>query len=760
MNDKDILKQARERYTLEQDLTSDLRERMRDDERFKAGDQWPEEIKRVREQDPYGPRPCLVINHARTHANAVINDIRQNRPQIKVLPVDSDADVETAEMLNGLVRHIQVSGDADLAYDNSMTGMVDCGLGYFEVVTKVISDTEQEIDIEPILSAHAVHMDPFAENPTGSDAQWVFVDDPTLRTELEEQYPDVKLTDWDSAKADATLSGWYIDEDTVNVARYFYLEDDVWNVCKLVGDAILEQSTFPGKYSPIIRVAGEETTIDGKKDIKGLVRDIKDPCRIYNYTYSAIVEQVALATKAPWVGPAEGFEGYEDEWDRANTANIPRLSYNHTDEHGNAIPPPVRTVPVQQSTAMVQLLLQSHDDIKAISGKFDASLGNRSNETSGVAIRNRDRQGDTLTFHYPDNLSRSIRQCGRVIIGLVPLIYTADRVVRILGEDDSPDFAQVSGTGKAFTEEKDAAGQVQRIFDLTVGKYDVTVKAGPSFSTRRQEAVEEMSELLGRNPQAFQLIGHKLIRNMDWPGSDEAADILEAVLPPEVKQIIDAKKEGGDLVAAQMEQAQKAIMDQVEPAMQQLQQQAQEAGEAAQAASQENQMLKIQVAGKDLQNQELQTALRDKSGELEVKAMEVEAKATSEREAKEADIVIAAMGKEETQESSHSEEFSAYSSAAVAAQATQIAVTKMNELTQALAQQTQEIADASAETTKMLESVSEAHQEMSSEVVQLKDYVKQETDEKAKTKKAVLSFLKSDGSDKALARTVKAIEKS
>jgi hypothetical protein len=766
--DADILELARARYALEKEMNSDLRVRQSEDVKFKHGDQWDAATKASRENDPFGARPCLVINHARTHANAVINDIRQNRPQIKVLPADDYADVETADMLNGLIRHIQVAGDADLAYDVAMDFMVTSGEGYFEVITKEVGEGDtfdedgnpvmnQEPDIEPIINPHAVHMDPYCENPTGADAKWCFIDDPQSRDDLEKEHPDADLSDWSSAEADGSLGDWYLDEKRINAARYFYIEgegeESVIHVLKLVGDAILERSVFPGQYLPIIRVAGEETIVDGKRDVKGLIRDIKDPCRMYNYWASAATERIALAPKAPIIGVAGAFEGHEKSWEMANTANIPYLEYNGYDDQNRPLPAPQRQAPIQQDTAIVQAMMQAHDDIKAVSGKYDASLGNRSNETSGVAIRNRDRQGDTLTFHFTDNLNRAIRQCGRVLVGLIPLLYNEDRIVRILGEDETPDFAQLSPNDQAFTETEDGAGGVSRIYDVGVGHYDVTVKAGPSYSTRRQESVEEMSALLARNPQAFQLIGHKMIKNMDWPGADEAAEILEAMLPPEVKAITDAKKQGGDQVRAQVEMAQKAILDQVEPAMDQLRQQAQQAGEAAQQAGQENAMLKIANAQKDLEKQKLENALADKSGELQIKAAEVQQKASSEQQGHEADIVIASMGQSDEPKEDNMAN-------TVAAQAAMQAVEQMNALTKSLAEQTQSLTESARQSAELLSNVTEAHGQMSAEVIHLKERIEARDAKDAAVQSAVLGFMSSDGGDKALKKTITEIKKS
>ena len=780
--DEAILKKARERYALETEMNSALRTRQLEEKRFYRGDQWPTKIKHQRENDPYGARPCIVVNHCRTHCNSVVNNLRANTPQIHVLAVDNDADPETAEMLNGVLRHIQQAGEADLAYDTASESMVIVGEGYFEIIAREVSPDEQELDIVPIRNYASVHMDPYHESPTGSDAKWCFIDDPQLRSDLEDEYPDVELSDWSSASQDTTLTGWYLDENRINAARYYYLEttkatktepaSSVWHVCKLVGDKILEKSTFPGEYLPIIRIVGEETMLDGKRDVNGLVRPLIDPCRLVNYWTSSNTEKISLAPKAPMVGAHGAFEGFETEWDRTNSSNIPRLTYNAYDSEGRPIPAPSRAPPIQQDMAVIQAVMSAHDDIKSVSGLHDSSLGAQGNETSGVAIANRSKQSDMLTYHFSDNVSRAIRQAGRVLVGLIPLVYTNDRIVRILGEDDSADWAELGATGKSMTETTDVKGKKSRIFDVSVGKFDVVVKAGPSFATRRQEAAAEMADLLARNPQAFQFIGHKLFRNLDWPGADECADILEAMLPPEVKQIMDAKKEGGDQVRMQVEMAQQAIISQVEPAMAQLQQQVGEAGQAAQQATQaaqqamqENQMLKIGIASKDLENQKLQNALAEKAGELQIKASEVQAKLQAEQMKIEGDIVIATISQREESEEGHEPKQDEWTANTVAAQASQQAVEQLKALAQSLAEQTQEVIQATEETSRMLQGLAQGHQETTAEVIQLKEYVAAseasrnlESRAKSAKEKAVLAYLKSDGGDASMKKLTKTIE--
>lgn len=670
-SEKDILKEARERFESAVEFESENRTAMLDDVRFEAGDQWPNKIKQYRERDPYGPRPCLVLNRVSKHKRNIVNDIRQNRPQIKVLPVDDDADIETAEMLNGLMRHIQVVSEADIAYDIAVDSQVNIGVGYFRVVTRQIDESSnlQEIAIQPIINPFSVYMDIYAEHPAGADSEWCFVVDDVPRETLKKDHPKADPVDWKEAIGDSMLSRWYPAEDTVRIAEYWTIEEtsarmlrteigefpekdflEMWDGQeirpqvlsefsqkkrqakwrKMLGNQILEETDFPSRYLGIVRLAGEERIIDGRRDFRGLVRDLKDPQRMYNYWASLNTELIALAPKTPWVGPAGAFEGYEDDWAKANNQNFPYLQYNHLDEQGNPMPPPSRADPIRQNTALVQAMMQAADDLREISGQSESSFGEPSNEKSGRAIMARQRESDINNFHFVDNLTRSIRHAGRIILDLIPHIYDTERVVRILGEDESPDFAMIQpGIGRSHVETEDASGKVQRIYDPSIGRYDVRVTAGPSYTTKRQEAFDAMAQILQANPNLWAVMGDLLVRSMDWPGADEMAERLKAMLPPEVKQIIEAEEQGRQDATNQFEMAQQAVMAQVAPIIQELEQALQQAGAT--------------LEEKELALQEAQAQLANKAAELTVKAREAELSHASEQAEADAEIVKAVL---------------------------------------------------------------------------------------------------------------------
>lgn len=297
---------------------------------------------------------------------------------------------------------------------------------------------------------------------------------------------------------------------------------------------MLERSIWPGKYIPIIPVYGDELNINGKKILEGVIRHAKDPQRMYNYWASAETEAIALAPRAPFIGPKGSFDGFQNQWKSANQKNIPFLEYNPQNHAGQALPPPTRNAYEPPVAAITNARMQSNEDLKATTGIYDASLGARSNENSGIAIQRRNQQAQTNNFHFIDNLSRSLRHLGRILVDLIPHIYDTARTVRILGEDGQAKMVVINSVFEKDGEKK--------VIDLGHGKYDVTVSTGPSYATKRQEAADTILEFIRVYPNAAPIIGDLLAKNFDWPGADEIAERLKKSLPQEFQEQAEGQK--------------------------------------------------------------------------------------------------------------------------------------------------------------------------------------------------------------------------
>lgn len=591
--DADILKDAKEAFDLAAEAESENRKEALDDIRFaRLGEQWPDNVKKQREREQ---RPCLTINRMPSFIRQVVNDARQNKPSIKCHPADDKADVETAEIINGLIRNIEYTSNADVAYDTAIENSVTCGIGYWRVKLDYAHDDTFDMDlcIDRVANVFSVYGDPHSTAADSSDWNRAFVTEMMKKTDFEKKYKGSKPVDWESLGYTSLKQPWaegeqvmlaeywersevsriivaLSDGSIIDAERYKAAKDvfevmglqvvgeratKSWKVVQriMTGAEILETNDWAGKYIPIVPVYGDEINIEGKRYLRSLIRDAKDPQRMLNYWRTTSTEMVALAPKAPFIGPKGAFKSDLDKWNTANTQSHAFIEYD-----GQT--PPQRQPYAGPAAGAIQEAMNAADDLKSIMGIYDASLGARSNETSGRAILARQREGDVSTFHFIDNLARAIRHTGRILIDLIPTVYTGERIIRVLGpEGDDPKNVQL---GKPTQTEEG----MEKVFDLTIGKYDLTVETGPSFTTRREEAAAQMTELLRVYPAAAPVIGDLLAKNLDWPGADEIAKRLQAMLPPQVK--------GQDPQTAQMQQA-----------IQQLQQQLGQMG-------QENQQLK------------------------------------------------------------------------------------------------------------------------------------------------------------------------
>lgn len=576
---EELLSEIRKKFSSAVEFTAQNRQEMLDDIRFaRLGDQWPESAKYDRNR-PGKERPMLVVNRLLQFRDRVVNEIRQNTPSIRVRPVDSGADEDTADVLMGIIRHIQDNSNASIAYDTAVEWQVDTGLGYFRVRNDWADDTsfDQEIFIDRIPDPFKVYMDPHSKDPDGSDAEWAIIAEEMAKDDFKRQYPDVPETQFDDA-GNGDMQGWYT-TDSVRVAEYYYIKHDMQEItdpatgqtrtadirtcmwCKVTGDTILERTEIPTKYIPIIPVVGHELFLQGRRYCSGLVRNAKDAQRLYNYYLSANAENVALSPKAPFIGVAGQFET-DPNWGRANKESVAYLEYDPVSIAGTPVGAPQRSMPPQSSPAIMQAIQLAENDIMQSMGIYQPSLGDQSNETSGRALFLRQKQADTNMFHYQDNLNRSIRHCGRIIIDMIPKVYNKPRIARILGEDGAAKTVRLNPNLPQASAGTDNPA-IDSVFNPTIGQYDVVCDSGPSYATKRDEAAQMMLTLTQANPSLFGIIGDVMVRNMDWPGADEIAKRLQAMLPPQIQQI-NAAGDKADPQLLQAEQAMNQLATQME----------------------------------------------------------------------------------------------------------------------------------------------------------------------------------------------------
>ena len=628
-----LLKEARERFKQSVDAEAGNRALALDDLEFLSGEQWADQAKKAR-----AGRPCLTINRLPNFIRTVINEQRKTRPAIDVIPADGEASKETADVWQGLIRAIERRSNAKVAYDTAFKYAVSCGFGHFRVNTGYCDEEgfDQEIKIEPINNPFTVYRDPMGAPHHHAD-KFTFVTEIVDNKEFERRYGFAPSKIEDVGSGDE-MSPWFEDGKS-RVAEYWRVVEEETEIHQtstgetiegklskevkdglaakqvtilasrkitrksveqylMTCDRIIKKSEWKGKFIPIVTVIGDWWNIEGDTKLESLTRHAKDPARMYNYWASAETELVALQPKAPWIAPAGAFDGYEAEWARANTESVAYLEYNPID--GQA---PQRQFFAGVPGGVREGRMAAAEDIKAVTGLYDASLGARSNETSGVAIRAREEQGDNATYHFVDNQALAMEFAGKVIIDLAPHIYDTARVVTIVTPTNEEQAVMINAT---FIDP--ASGQ-EKLYDLSKGKYAVAVRVGPIFESKRQEMVQSVIEMSQANPQLLQIAGDLVMKNMDWPQSEEIAERIKLMLPPQLKGEQPPPPPEQKIAEMQMQiEQQKAQADMAKTQMD------------AQIKSQEAQVQAM------LQKQKAEADLMLKNLEIQIKQLELQAK--------------------------------------------------------------------------------------------------------------------------------------
>lgn len=655
---QDVHQRAKERYQDARDAVHEQHLRMQEDLRFSNPadpQQWDAEAQRLRKG-----RVCLTLDRTNQFIVQVINDARKNKPGIGTLPADSGADIEVAKRLDGIIRHIEYRSRAAIAYDTAVELAARCGLGWLRVVPEVTrpETNEQEIVIRRVHDPLSIVLDPDSTEPDGSDAAYGFAETTMSRRAFQAQWPKADPSNWDGTHVDGQ---WYT-QDAVRVCEYQYVEesrasrlsivlpdgeareigeDEYWSQaralgyqprvlrqyeatqrtvhwCKLSGAEVLETTVFPSRWLGFIPVLGFELWVDGRRYLCGLTRRLMDSQRAYNYERTAFVESVALQPKAPIMTPVEAVAGHEKHWERLNSGSPAYLPFNAFDDNGQPVPLPQRLAPPAFPVAFAQGGQLAVADMEAAVGMYRANLGAPSNETSGRAIRERKEEGDTATYHFVDNLSRSIEQLGRIVVEMIPTVYDTRRQARILGIDGQHGQVTIDPKLPGAVQRDGRSGKVTAI-NPGVGSYDVRVVAGANYTTQRQEAAAELTDVIrGADPQTGAVLLPMLLKLRDMPEADKYSRMLLAMLPPPVQQIGNEGHEGED----------EPLPPRVAAMVQQMQQQAEQMQAMLDAGEQELARLEAEngqlKADREADLAKAQADAQAKQGELQIKAFEAE----------------------------------------------------------------------------------------------------------------------------------------
>lgn len=553
------------RESYDTDLSSDdiNRREAVDDKKFAAGHQWDPIVLEQRVG-----LPCLVINSIPQFTAQLVGDWRQQTPSIKVLPSEN-GDIDVANIRSDLIRSIEYKSRAERVYDSAFESVVTCGDGAFRVAVEYARDDvfDQDIYIRPIEDCMSVIWDRMSIDPTGRDARYCFVEDSLPRKEFERKWPNANPSELGTRQQTTLRQAGWIDDKSVRVLEHWrMIERD-----RLLGmfqdgsihviegekmEGLVEQhgplvksriapclyaqmhlvtgwEVLAGPYEwklnrlPIIRMTGRVVNITGSRTRYGLVRFMKDPVRLKNFWRSIAAEQLGYAPKAQWLATEGAVAGRENAFRKAHLSRDPLLIYNDGEEA------PQRVQPQTPEAALLNEANINSQDMKDVTGIHDASLGIRSNETSGKAIQARQREGDVASITFYDNGNAAVLEAGDVVNQLISQIYDGTRIVRLVGEDESPRLQRINDPMDPESP------------NLALGNYDVALSTGPSFTTRRQEAAESMMNAVQVWPQLIQVAGDLIAKAQDWPGAEDLAERLKKTIPEQLLSDEEKKKMGG-----------------------------------------------------------------------------------------------------------------------------------------------------------------------------------------------------------------------
>lgn len=619
-----LISEAMSRFRMAADWEAIARVRFIEDVKFANGDsdngfQWPNTIRSARNGDA---KPCLTMNVIRQHNLQISNDAKKNKSSIQFVGTGGGASQASANVIKDIVRKIEYQSNAQAAYSRARTYQVQGGLGWWRLFTDYAGpDTfDQEILIGQVWDPLSVYIDTGVQENTALDARWGFVFDTMPEDQLWEAYPELKLTEANVPLGIGLGDGSWVPKNHVVVCEYFrkipkldhllsfvhlgvrkFVRESIlpksllapirndpetrrraistdeieWKL--IAGEEIIDHTIWPGKYIPLVRCIGEQSIVDGIMDYKGHTRWMKDAQRMFNYNASAQVEFVALQGKTPWVGPKKAIEELEGMWNSANLVNHSYLPYNHIDDEGNPIPPPVRTQPPGASSGYEAGMQTAFNQMMMTSGQYQNEMGQQGNERTGAAIGKRQNQSATAVFHFQDNYEEAMQATGKMILDLIPIIYDTNRVFQIQDEAGRDIELEIDPSAKRALQQQQAQDgtTIKNIFNPNIGTYDVAPQVGPAYGTRREETREALTLLLTQNPGLTSIVGDLLLASMDFEKATEAAQRLRRLVPK------PALGEGPS-------QAEQQAMQQVQALQQALQEALDEAAQA-----------KIKIAGKD-----------------------------------------------------------------------------------------------------------------------------------------------------------------
>lgn len=610
--DRDIFRECKEFVDQVVDSESQNRSRAIDWLKFRDGDQWPQTLYAERELDG---RLSLTINHTDTFVSRIENALRQQRPRIKCHPVGDGADVDKAEVINGLIRHIENRSQASIAYDTGGSSALSIGWGYWRIVAEYIDEKsfEQELKIVAIRNPFTVYRDPASVMPDGSDAVRYVISEKIKRTKYRQLYPNASNIAYDAGGVGDEMLDWE-SPDEIRLAEYFRIvEKPEWlykmadgstifeselpkdedlaamnlklamengkpvrrkssrkqvQWFRINGREVVDRRDLPGKYIPIIACQGNTLDVNGRVSRSGMIKNLIEPARMVNYWETMKTERLALAPKAEWTTYEGVIEGHP-EWHDANRKSYSVLVGKAiSGPNGELLPLPTKQQPAGIESGYAEAMQSAYSALMAMAGQpHDPGQDAKGQVISGIALEERRELADVTHFQYYDNQTRSIAFTGTIILDLLRYYYDTQRMQRIIGEDGKPQMVTLNE--RVPDEANPAIWAVKN--DMKIGQYSVVMDTGPGYDTKRQEGSQKLIDLL-KTPLG-EVVAQKgpdlAIRGLDTAYSEELADRVAIQVPQELEKIVQTLparaqnivKSMGQQITQLQQQLQAAQMD-------------------------------------------------------------------------------------------------------------------------------------------------------------------------------------------------------
>ena len=600
--DSEILKDILKKYDIASKYWAPIHEDYLADVEFAYGDQWTETVRKERTDKNLS---CLNYNQLPGKINYIVNNARSNDVAIKCNPVGEGANKNTAKVIDGIIKYIQYRSNYKATRTYALQCSVTGGIGASRVL--LVKDNKGRTNpmIERIIDPTTVIVDPNSICSDFRDAEYMFITSWITKEQYEVDYPEYK----DDMLPDTRKYTDLIKEDCIALLEYWCKNRETGLVEQYIlnGNRIISHlDDYAGSMIPIIVTIGSEVFVNKSRKFAGIIRNIKDQQKLLNLSKSKTADYISSASTSPYVVSINQIKGFEAIWANANRNGAPYLPYNETPAGK-----PDRAMPIDPPSAYMQVSQEADADIRAAIGIKDP-MQEVPITQSGKAIKLQINQGNIGTFGYIDNLNQSIKYTGEILVDLIPYIYNDVDIHEIMGVDGQISTVKIN-------EPYEENGSVV-LHDLKTGRYVVTIDDGPSFESRREEATENLLEIIKANPALMQVAGDVLFKTFNFDGASEIADRLRAQIPPQI--LAASNPTNGD--SASQTQVLQNNVNMLNQQLQQLQMQNQQYQQILQQMQQEKQAKITEVQARGEVDANLKQL--DQAHDIRLKQMDIDSK--------------------------------------------------------------------------------------------------------------------------------------